>query len=75
MNYREFFQDVTAWMDQINELVKQHSILTDEYWDHVVKSAGELCNKYGNHPLAAAQMSMLIEYLEKQYKTVRGKAE
>ncbi|WP_086348770.1 hypothetical protein [Candidatus Enterococcus clewellii] len=75
MNYKAFFQDVTIWMDQINEVVQRHSIFTDEYWDHVVKSAGELCNKYGNHELVKQQMSMLIGYLDQQYRKAKGGAD
>lgn len=72
MDYRAFFQDVTIWMDQINEVVQRHSIFTDEYWDHVVNSAGELCNKYNNHELVKQQMSMLLGYLDQQYKKASG---
>lgn len=68
MNYHAFFQDVISWMDNVNEVVKQHSIFTNEYWDYVIKTSGELCNKYGNHPLVVAQMGMLITYLDNVYK-------
>ena len=72
MDYRSFFQDVTTWMDQSNQMVQQYSIFSDAYWDWALKSSGELCNKYNNHELVKQQMSMLLGYLDQQIKKARG---
>lgn len=68
MNFKQFFGDVVLWMEKSNEMVKQCSIHSEEYWSWAFQSSGELCKKYGNHPLAIKQMSMLIDFLEDMRK-------
>lgn len=72
MDYRSFFADVTEWMTESNNQIKQHSINSQEYWDWVVHSTGQLCNKYNNHELVIRQMSMLIGWLDDAFKKSEG---
>lgn len=68
MDYRSFFADVTEWMAESNKQLGQYSIDSQPYWDWVIHSTGQLCNKYGNHPLVIRQMSMLINWLDDAWK-------
>ena len=72
MDYRSFFADVTEWMTESNNQIQQHSIDSQAYWDWVVHSTGELCNKYHNHELVKKQMSMLIDWLDSVWKKSKG---
>lgn len=72
MDFHIFYQDVVKWMEANNQMVEQHTIQSDTYWDWVINSIGYMCNKYDNHPLVKAQMLMLLGYLENSYKQVMG---
>lgn len=67
MDYESFFQDVTAWMTESNHQLEAHTLFAREYWDWVVRSTRELCDKYENHPLVMRQVKMLYEYQEELY--------
>lgn len=70
MDFHIFYQDVIKWMEANNQMVGQHTIQSDTYWDWVISSIGYMCEKYNNHPLVKAQMLMLLGYLENSYKQV-----
>lgn len=75
MDYKAFFEDVALWMDESNEQLKHHSLFAREYWDWVMRSTRQLCDKYDNHPLVMRQVKMLYEYQEAlylKYKDVNG---
>lgn len=67
MDYESFFQDVTAWMTESNHQLEKHTLFVREYWDWVMRSTRELCDKYENHPLVMRQVKMLYEYQEELY--------
>lgn len=67
MDYESFFQDVTAWMTESNHQLEKHTLFAREYWDWVMRSTRELCDKYENHPLVMRQVRMLYEYQEELY--------
>lgn len=68
MDFKAFFADVVSWMEESNRMIAQYSILSDAYWEWAYTSSGKLSNKYGNHPLAAKQIGVLLEYLDGIYK-------
>lgn len=70
MDFHIFYQDVVKWMEANNQMVSQHTIKSEIYWDWVIKSVGYMCNKYDNHPLVKAQMIMFLAYLENSYKQI-----
>ena len=72
MDYRSFFADVTEWMTASNHMIGKYPIDSQEYWDWVVNSTGQLTQKYNNHPLVIRQMDMLISWLEDAMKKEKG---
>ncbi len=72
MDFHIFYQDVIKWMEANNQMIGQHGIQSDTYWDWVIGSVGYMCHKYDNHPLVQAQMYMFLNYLENSYKKAAG---
>ncbi|MGX7132363.1 hypothetical protein ACWOB3_07780 [Enterococcus songbeiensis] len=72
MRWDLFFADLQEWMGQANVLLRSHSILSDEYWTWLIRSIGELGNKYDNHPLVVGILCAVIEYQDKNYKSIIG---
>lgn len=68
MDFKSFYNDVINWMEQSNQKVRELSFDSSEYWNWVSWSAGELCNKYGNHELVMRQMMMLVDYQMELYE-------
>lgn len=71
MDYRAFFADVIAWINQANQAAAQHGMESSEFWIWVADSAGALCKKYGDHRLAIKQMVVMTEWLEEVYESRR----
>lgn len=67
MDYKAFYDEVVAWINQTNQLAIQHGMESSEFWTWVTRSTGELSNKYGNNPLVIKQMVMLHEWLDEIY--------
>ncbi len=70
MNYNQFFQDVTNWLNQNNQAAQKFGFGTHEYWQWVVESSGKLCDYYKNNPIAINIMLGLWNYLNE----IGGKA-
>ncbi|MDF9845192.1 MULTISPECIES: hypothetical protein [unclassified Paenibacillus] len=64
MDYGAFFADVQAWIGQANQAAAHYGMSSPEFWQWVSGSAGSICSKYQDHPLAIKQMQMLSEWLE-----------
>lgn len=67
MDYKAFYDEVVAWINQTNQLAVKHGMESSEFWTWVTRSTGELSNKYGNNPLVIKQMVMLHEWLDEIY--------
>lgn len=63
MDYNAFFTEVANWIIQCNQQALKLGMQSQEFWDWVIYSSGEICNKYGNNKLAINQMVMLNEWL------------
>lgn len=70
MDYHKFLSDLANWMDQSNEQVKAIGFTNQSYWDWLVSSLGELCDKYDNHPLCTEIVSVMIKFQEDTFKKV-----
>lgn len=67
MDYKSFFAEVANWIMQVNQVAVQHGMDSDEFWNWVSRSMGELANKYNNNKLVQQQMIMLFSWLEDVY--------
>lgn len=63
MDYKTFFLEVAAWIEQCNQKAVELGMQSKEFWDWVITSSGRLCKKYGNNKLVINQMVMLNEWL------------
>lgn len=68
MDYQKFYADVVSWINQSNQLAIRHGLDSNEFWDWVMRSTGEVCNKYDNNDLVKKQMTMLFHWLEDVYE-------
>lgn len=68
MDYKMFFADVAEWIQQCNNMAIQYGMGSNEFWTWVMRSTGELSNKYGNNELVQMQMFMLIDWLKDMYE-------
>ncbi|OUS70286.1 hypothetical protein B1748_29050 [Paenibacillus sp. MY03] len=72
MDYKAFFEDVLAWIGQVNQMAMQHGMAKPEFWQWVADSCGELSKKYQDNRLVIKQMVMLVEWLEEAYEKQKG---
>jgi KaiC/GvpD/RAD55 family RecA-like ATPase len=72
MDYKAFFAEVADWINQANQTAIKCGIDSDVFWEWVVNSTREICDKYQNNKLVIKQMSMLFEWLDDVYAE-RGK--
>jgi len=72
VDYQKFFAEVTEWINQVNQMVVQHGMESDQFWNWVTQSMGEFGNKYANNKLVVKQMAMLYQWLEEVYAEGRN---
>ncbi|QOY37058.1 hypothetical protein AWH56_005295 [Anaerobacillus isosaccharinicus] len=75
MDYKAFYAKVADWIYQVNQNAIKFGMDSDEFWNWVADSIGEICNKYNNNPLVKKQMTMLHDWLEEIYQKGREKNE
>lgn len=74
MDWKSFFEDLQILMANANDYLKQLSLQSEDYWSWLVKSLGELGNKYGNHPLVVKMLIDVVNYQQEIYdKTYKEK--
>lgn len=72
MDYKAFFDDVMAWIGQVNQEAMQHGMTSPVFWQWVADSAGALTVKYQESRFVVKQMVMLVEWLEEVYEKQKG---
>nr|WP_270790077.1 hypothetical protein [Enterococcus diestrammenae] len=73
MDWKAFFDDLQKWMAASNQVLQRCSFDSDEYWEWLVHSLGELGNKYNNHPLVNGILSAVISFQDDMYKQSTGR--
>lgn len=73
MDWQLVFTDIHKWMSESNQVLKRYPITTDDYWMWLVRSVGELGNKYNNHPIVLGFLTTLIGFQEDNYKKIVGR--
>ncbi|MEK4276493.1 hypothetical protein [Paenibacillus sp. FSL R7-0026] len=71
MDYKAFFWDMVLWTQGVNDAARQFGMQSPDFWKWVADSAGAICRKYEDNPLAVKQMVMMIEWLEEVYEKQR----
>ncbi|MGM8213549.1 hypothetical protein ACLIBH_12300 [Virgibacillus sp. W0430] len=68
MDYQKFYAEVADWINQCNQMAVSHGMQSNEFWSWVMRSTGELSNKYQNNDLVKMQMIMLVDWLKGIYE-------
>ncbi|MGE7113233.1 hypothetical protein [Lysinibacillus sp. NPDC047702] len=74
MDYKAFYAEVADWIMQVNQVAVQHGMDSNEFWNWVSSSMGQIANKYNNNKLVQKQMVMLFSWLEDVYAETKSKA-
>jgi len=72
MDYKAFFADVLAWIQEANQAAARYGMESPEFWAWVADSASGLSRKYDDNRLVMKQMMMLVEWLEEVFETRKG---
>lgn len=72
LDYRAFYQDVTDWIYQAQEVERIKGFGTDEYMDWIVQSVVQICEKYNNDKFVHKQMRMLWQHIDDAVRQQTG---
>ena len=72
LDYRAFYQDVTDWIYQAQEVERIKGFGTDEYMDWIVQSVVQICEKYNDDKFVLKQMRMLWQHIDDAVRKQRG---
>ena len=72
MDWQKVFNEIHTWMIASNQMSQQYPITSDEYWEWVVSSIGEIGNQFGNHPLVNRFLSALMDFQEENRLKLMG---
>lgn len=53
-------------------MTQQYPITSDQYWEWLIKSMGDLGNKYNNHPLALGFLNAVITFQDENVQKVKN---
>lgn len=73
MDYKAFFNEIADWIYQCNQMAMKYGMNSENFWQWVATSLGELANKYGNNPLVKNQIAMLYGWLDEVYQGTKEK--
>ena len=68
MDYKAFYEEVANWINQCNQKAIKLGMHSNDFWSWVMRSIGELSDKYGNNELVKMQMVMLVDWLNDIYE-------
>lgn len=68
MDYQKFYAEVANWINECNQMAVQHGMQSNDFWNWVMRSVGELSDKYGNNELVKRQMIMLVDWLKDMHE-------
>jgi hypothetical protein len=67
MDYQKFFNEVVEWINQCNQMAMKYGMNSNDFWNWVTSSIGEIGSRYKNNQLVIRQLAMLYEWLEDIY--------
>ncbi|MBE6172325.1 hypothetical protein IGJ83_002674 [Enterococcus pernyi] len=71
MDWNAVFSDLHEWMKESNQMTQHHPITSDQYWEWLIKSMGELGNKYNNHPLVLGFLNAIITFQDENVQKLK----
>lgn len=73
MNYIEFFEkEVPNWMRESNRMMQLVGFNTPTYWNWVVTSIDNVCEKYNNDILVKNQFHIIWDFLDEKTREVQS---
>lgn len=69
--FEQVFSDIARWINEANARAGSMGMQSNEYWQWVMASSGDLCNKYQNHELVMMVMLDLVKWLEDYHKKMQ----
>ncbi|WP_440896258.1 hypothetical protein ACS127_17310 [Amphibacillus sp. Q70] len=72
MDYQQFYNEIVAWIKQVNQKASQFGMDSQEFWDWVMSSVTDFEVRYNKNKLVIKQMAMLVQWLEDIYFTSKG---
>lgn len=69
--FEQVFADIARWINEANARAGSMGMQSDAYWQWVMVSSGDLCNKYQNHDLLMMVMLDLVKWLEDYHKKMQ----
>lgn len=69
--FEQVFSDIAKWINEANARAASMGMQSDEYWQWVMESSGDLCNTYQNHDLVMMVMLDLVNWLEEYHKKMQ----
>lgn len=73
MDYKQFFAEVADWILAVNQKAAEFGMQSDAFWEWVMRTSGEIGNRYNNNDLVVKQMVMLLEWLEDVYNKMNAR--
>lgn len=67
MDYNKFFAEVAEWINEANDKAVKYGLQSHEFWTWVMRSTGEMCERYNNNDLVKNQIAMLVNWLMDLY--------
>ena len=74
-DYRKFMNEVVDWIEAQEKAAQRFGFGSEQYFDWVFKSSGQLCDKYENHPFALRQMRMVYEHIDEAAKQMNQRSD
>lgn len=72
MDWSAVFKDIHEWMNESNQVTQKYPVTSDQYWAWLVKSMGDLGNKYNNHPLVLGFLNAVITFQDENVQKVKN---
>lgn len=71
MDWNAVFSDLHEWMKESNQMTQLYPITSDRYWEWLVRSIGDLGNKYNNHPLVLGFLNAIITFQDENVQKLK----
>ncbi|SFE11145.1 hypothetical protein SAMN04487969_101111 [Paenibacillus algorifonticola] len=73
LDYKAFYDDIVAWIADVNMAVMRAGPDSSEFWIWIADSSGFICRKYNDNRLVVKQMVMLVEWMEEVFEQRKNK--
>jgi hypothetical protein len=74
MDYKRFFGECAEWVLEVNKQAVALGMDSDAFWQWIVKSSTDICERYNNNKLVINQMVMLVDWVQDIYRQSKGAA-